>query len=267
MRWDDLSEAQTFDEYMSSVNQRLIDDGVDVEARPMRAWLMVQRELKVGLAMPGAGSERIFAWFRGLYGERLHIDFSPGRILVMLRGDAWAMKLPRVFGTPPPLPFVRMIEKSTETLIHGLATEELDGLKLIARRAMEAFSAMENKLPLEVQADWRTAVDQVVTNHHSYGLSKWSSQQAVEKVLSAYVSRNGGNTRLPRRAGFHAHSLEPLVEEAERVGLQAVDRQLLAQAECSASARYPGRLSVTVQQAVAANQSSILICGAIARQC
>jgi hypothetical protein len=252
---------------MVVVNQRLIDDGVDVEARPMRAWMMVQRELKVAIAMPAPGSERIFAWFKHVYGERLKVDFSPGRVLVMLRGDAWAMKLPRVFGTPPPIPFVRMIEKSTEALILSLTADELDGLRRIARQAMAAFSAMENKLPLEVQADWRTAVDQVVANHHCYGLSKWSSQQAVEKVLSAYVVKNGGNPRPRRPPGFHAHSLEPLVAEAERVGLQPVDRQLLAQAECSADARYPGRVNVTVQEAVAAHQASILISGAIARQC
>jgi hypothetical protein len=266
MRWGDLSDSKTFETYMTSIDQRLIGEGVDVEARPMRAWSIIQRDLQVAIAMPGSDSERIFAWFKDLYGDRLHIDFSMGRVLVMLRGNAWAMKIARTIGAPPPVPLVRMIEKSTELFIRSLTTDEIAHLKLVSRQAMDAFAAMEKNLPLEVQADWKTSVDQVVANQHSYGLSKWSSQQAVERYLTPTLQRTEGEHAYPGRPGStRIQSNHLQLRQSGWACSRSIDnysrkRNALLLPAIQGASTLPRR------DAVAANQASVFICGAIARQ-
>jgi hypothetical protein len=170
------------------------------------------------------------------------------------------VKFPLVYGTRP-VDFPMMLEDGTPEIVARLTKPERKQLEELLPKAYEAFFELRH-IPTNLRVDWPNAVSQALDPRGNYGASKWSSQQVFEKVLSAYVVAHGGV--VPERAK-HRHILFEIAEAAYEAGLQPLDRDLLNTVQCGADTRYPSN-TIQLSEAIRANQSSVLLCGEVARQ-
>ena len=261
--WNELSnDRAAFHSYLDDLDQRLSKDGIDLTARGFHARLAIQRDFEMLLSLGSDLLAPVDAYFAAKYGRRALIDPAIGRMLVRIGHEAWAIKFPLRYGTVP-LDFAKMIENGPPDIAGRLTKPERAFLDSLLPRAKAAFEALKY-VPLELRVDWPTAVDQAVDPRGNLGLSKWASQQVVEKVLTAFVRAHGG--LMPANGvQKHSHDLEPIVLAAEAVGLRDIDRTMLAAVKCTAAVRYPSN-KVQLQEAVLANQASVLLGGEIAKQ-
>jgi hypothetical protein len=263
---------------MESIDMRLRAEGEDIAFRPMEALRLVSLDKNIDIPWGEPLATKINAWFEERYGERLKVDLSIGRMLLLIRGDAYVLKCPLAFDAQVSL--LRLIEGVTASTLRSLAPDELTAMRDAVQRACDVFAMLHaGHVPRELLADWDAAVAQAVARPPHTGLSKWSSQQVVEKLLNGFIEKNGGDPKkvceaAKRAAQKHGkktqqHSLWPLVHDAEARGLATLDREHLSRVECTANVRYAGRdeaRAVTVAAAVEANQSSVFLAGAIAQQ-
>ncbi len=261
--WEDIrSDAVVLRTYLDGVDARLAGEGVAIHARSFHAWMAVQRDMLISVPLGHPSMTAIGDYFAEKYGRRGLMDMSVGRMIVMFGHDPWVLRFPLVYGRRR-VDLLQMIEDGTPDLIARLTTNDRALLDDLLPRAFEAFNALK-QVPMELRADWAASVDQAVDPRGDFGLSRWSSQQVVEKLLKAFIHKNGGVA--PRgRALQHQHELEPVAAAAEALGLRPLDRAFLATVECRAGVRYPGN-NVTLADAVGANQASILLAGEIAKQ-
>lgn len=224
---------------------------------------------------------RVVAWYEQLYGDKLLHDFRPGITVLLLRGDVWTLNFPRFYGRgevfcsrtestyrPPggrgPFRYniLDCIEDLAPALRNALSTEELGYVEQVFEIGHKAFAEIEStqNFPLvtDAAADLYAAVFHLTARNRHYGLSKWASLQAAEKMLKAYLKENLGRYE-------RGHILEPLVREAESAGLGQLDRRLLVAIQCSPDVRY-GDEPVSLKNAVDAHHASLGICCQVARQ-
>jgi hypothetical protein len=111
MKWTVSTESE-FEQIMEQIDGELRGQAVPVHARQLRGWLMIaQRYELVGLrlsplqhsARPNVYSgddltAHIMSWFKRRYGEQLNIDYSVGHTILVIRGDAYRVRLPRIYG-------------------------------------------------------------------------------------------------------------------------------------------------------------------------
>jgi len=260
--WEDFrSDAVALRAYLDGIDAQLASEGVAIHARSLHAWIAVQRDLRMTVPLGHPSMKPVADYFSAKYGRRTLMDPAIGRMLVMFGHEAWALRFPLVFGRVR-VDLLRMIEDGTPDVVARLTAEERASLDNLVPRAFDAFNSLQH-VPPDLRADWFNAVDQAVDPRGDRGLSRWSSQQVVEKMLKAYVRKSGGVVPMGRVLQ-HPHELAPVAAAAEAVGLRALDRTLLAKVECRAGVRYPGN-AVTLVDAVAANQASVLLAGEIAK--
>lgn len=254
--------------YLDKLDEQLSNERVPPGWRSLHAWMAIQRDTRSSFSQSDPIMDRVSAYFRDKYGPRSNADLSLGRVLIIIGHEAWALRFPFAPGRTR---FVLddHVEDAPPNLSRRLTADERVRFDSLLPRLFAAFWALARKrVPPELVADWRTAVDQAIDPRGDLGLSKWSSQQATEKVIKTYIRDHGGT--VPRKPALsHEHELAGVFLEAENAcGLRAVDRSLLSTIECRAGTRYPDspNNNVTLVEAVDANQASVLICGAIAEQ-
>lgn len=262
MLWRDVEAPAAFNAYMESVDGRLRDQGVDIPARPFHACGLVSIECQVMFAMGSDIAERIEAWFKSRYGDRLLIDMNIGRMLVHINEDPFVVTYPVIYGTLQVEP-LKWIEKVTDGLLISLPTDVVEDLLTAIMRGYKAFNEIRSKLPESLTADLEAAPGYALQRPVAPGLSKWASQQASEKTLSAFISLKGGNPRSKPR-GAPPHDLFHLDQLARNLGLPPCEERLLRAVNCGPNVRYPDREKTSLIGAVLANQASILICQHVA---
>jgi hypothetical protein len=248
--------------YLDQVDADLAQEGISIHARSFHAWSRLQRESGIIASFGDEMSQAISNFYSEKYGARSRMNTTIGRALVLLGHDAWALRFPFVAGTQK-LDLLELLEDGTPGVVSRVTNEERALLESFVPAAFAAFNALKQVDP-RVRADEATAVDQAVDPRGDLGYSRWSSQQTLEKLLGAFISRRGGTVPSGRALLKHPHELLPVVEAGEALGLPMLERSQLAKVECRAGTRYP-RNRTTLKESVDANQASILICGAIAK--
>jgi hypothetical protein len=294
------TEAE-FQEVMAEVDRQLQTEMVPIPSRPMRAESILARRLGEPFVHPYPRREpadgcytghdltiRVSRWFRVRYGDRLKMFFGPGRMVLMVMGDAWLVQLPMLFGTwdlflsateqsDPPGPRVRRAGQPFVALRYNIAESivalpravvarlsDTESTKLIQSwrngwLALIAVGEIEarHELVRLACADLDSTVEHLIGQRGNLGLAHWAALQAVEKMLKAYIAL--------RRATYkHSHDLDELATDAEALGLPVIDRRWLGYVQCSAGVRY-GSGKVDTASAVAAHHASIGISAHIAR--
>lgn len=262
MIWRDLEAPVAFNAYMASVDARLRDQGVDIPSRPLHACGLISQECHVSFTMNSDIFTRINGWFEARYGERLLIDMNIGRMLVHINEDPFVVTYPVIYGTWRVEP-LKWIERVTDELLITLPADVVEDLATAIIRGYAAFSAIRSKLPEPLTADLDAAPGYALQRPAAPGLSKWASQQAVEKTVSAFISRKGGNPRSKPKGGA-LHDLFHLDQLARKVGLPPCEERLLHAVNCSPNVRYPDREKTSLVDAVLANQASVLLCQHVA---
>jgi len=261
---DSLAE---FHQLMTEIDRSLAAEGVGIPGRPLRAIGELSRRYQLSLPisepLPNAPAElhetwpissRVHDWYDDQYGERLKVDFSPGRMAILIEEDLWILRLPRIYGSvqftvsrtirsdsspSPDGPVVYNVVDSVENLpaarVSVLPDNELEHIYEKFMLGLRAFSIVEGSAELELiqtaRTDIDSAVSQLTASHADYGLSKWSSLQAAEKALKGAILGMGEEP-------YRTHDLCKLGKQAEAAGIADRWSSLLPYIQCSPSIRY-----------------------------
>ena len=259
---------------VSIIDTDLQTKGVPISHRPLEAANEISRRLGVHSPFdikdkpsnpdsyaPGELGRAIYEWYLERYGDKARYDMDLGKVALWLRGDVWFMRIPIVFdwANVDILSFVHSLKPH---LSRDLTVSETDEIKRVFRLATEAFTYMLMKKAVtyvtESFGDHRSAVDYLNSTEPHPGQSKWASLQATEKLLKAFITEKHQKSPI-------THNLTKVAEEAEALGLNPVDRTLIAQIQCSPKARY-GEESIPLHEAVRAHHSALQISAYVSAQ-
>ena len=228
-------------------------------------------------------SLHIRAWIQAKYGEKLKVKWGPGTVPVLVDGDLYAMSIPLLFGRVKivahpathqqksdkhaGLPtsvcnVLDFIEGLTTVVSASLSQETLTSLVKLFCVALESFALVErapgSELINAAQADLASASQSILAAPSHYGLSRWASLQATEKLYKAYISAM-------KKPSEKTHDLFKLNKSSCSLGFKGLPDDIMNTISCNPSVRYDGSES-TLQQAVDAYWASLQACGRIAKE-
>jgi hypothetical protein len=274
-----------FEAMMREIHAKLKAEGVDIPSRPISAVGHVS--IRHGIPIPlGDGSIRslpeleryrplaaaIRNWYDDNYGDRIKIDMSAGRIVLLLNGDLYALQIPRFFGSvnfiavrewlPKALigrgPATCNVVQLVDDMTPGMAKSLPDGALLAIWSAFEiglpacyTLESTPSELMAVAHSDVKVAVSNLMDRHVHFGASKWASLQAAEKVLKAAILLKGARYKF-------VHELQPLCDQLASLGVVFDHPKLVADIQCTPKIRY-GEEPCTREQALAAHQASLIL--------
>lgn len=265
---------------LMAIDQEMRDENINIPARPLMAMSKLSERYHLEIDLRGELAERMNKWFDHLYGERLQMGLSLGTTAILIAGDIYKITIPLFFGTSgfvfdmgpeerktilrgrevTLLNIKRYIQGLTVARISTMTSDECNEVVTKFGKAAIAWSNLDSvayaDFVVEARADLNTSVEHLFSRVPQFGLSRWASLQAVEKLLKAYIQERGGRFQ-------RTHKLDDLASEGERLGLSRIDRTGLASIQCSPGVRYGSEQS-TGQQAMAAHTAATEISGTIA---
>jgi HEPN domain-containing protein len=267
---------EDFEKAMHEIDADLRAESPIFRGREVRGWAMFCQRFGLDeVRMDHPLSQRIYAWFHAMYGDRLNIDFDLGKTVVHLNGDLYPLRCVRSFGTVivicspsmlgmnlgpklrtdgtrPILNILDFVLGLTPAMARRLS---FDHCKVILQSYCEAFltflgleSAFGQRYIKEAIDDCQMSVESLFLRTPNYGLSRYSSLQAVEKTLKSFILSKG-------KAPAFTHRLISLTNEAYTLGLPELDKNRIADVQCAASVRYDANGS-TKDEAVIAHHSA-----------
>ncbi|MDD5008303.1 MAG: hypothetical protein PHU49_12835 [Syntrophorhabdaceae bacterium] len=285
--WDMMNEVDTF----------LASQNVPIHARPIRAFLEVGKRLHVNILIAPAHkitdpilftshniATHISNWYDERYGDRLKIHMGPGSVAILIRGDAWKVVLPRVYGLvtyvcdpeiekyknmpkfstrgrPIVLNIFNCIENMTEHYASQLSPEELKAITMFFDLSLKSLYQLEKiqSKPFikEALSDLGSAVYHIFNIPPHYGFSKWSSLQFIEKQIKSLLKIKGVN--FPFK-----HDLSLLAKIATEHGLLILDEVLLDKVKCDPGIRY-GEYLTSLKEAMDAHMASIQLAHTVSK--
>lgn len=270
---------------MAEIDRKLSVEGIDIPSRSMHASREIS--LRFDLHMPLGGdparmppeirknaelSEAIHRWYQDNYGERLKEDPCPGHSAILLDGDLYKLRVPRLFGSvefvvtrewlpepgisraPATANIVQLVADMTPSKAKRLSDDALRNLVEGFERALPASYLLESTnhgLMYSARGDIAVAVLCLMERGDRYGASKWASLQASEKVLKAAIELQGAEFAF-------THNLSKLRAVLEDAGITIdVDEQIAA-IQCSPGIRY-GEEACSLEEALSAHHASLTI--------
>lgn len=244
--------------YMEEIDLRLRQAKVPIQARPLNAFSEIAidgMQMLIGGALPTPHADQIKKWFQLRYGDRLLVDFDIGKAVILIWGDPYVMRLPRIYGKWNGIVDVtRTYVGMTKELFASLPGQDQAEMVNAFVWFYERYEKIKN-LPEKVTANIDTAIQQMISQRPHYGESQWASLQTAEKTLKAFINHWNGSYK-PK------HDLSYLLAIAEQLGLPGGFWPVLKMIQCSPSVRYED--GVTLDQAVLAHHASIDLCSFVA---
>jgi len=275
---------QDFLNLIESVDSEMRQENVPMHARPTQAVIRIGKRLKINLmiAPPDKTTRQIYDWFDNKYGNRLKIDFSPGELAFLLRNDLFRFRFPKIWGqisveadistfgkrkksvefteSHLKINFLDFIIDFTEAYAKSLLPSELQEISRLFKWGVESFDfvrAISNITYVkEALGDFHSSVTHLFSNPPQYGLSRYASLQATEKLLKAYIKSRG---QKPKRN----HNLQALADRASSLGLVKFRPDVIEKIQCIGGVRY-GEVSVSLHEAIDAHHAAINICAGTA---
>lgn len=272
-----------FEAMMTQIDFKLTSDGVDIPTRPIMAVREVSITYSISMPLGGEAarlppelrenaplSEAINQWYKDNYGDRLKEDPCPGRMAILLDGDLYVLRVPRIFGSvnfvltrqwlpnpgigrgPATCNITQLVDGMTAAKAGRLSNVALDTIGAAFEIAVPAAFTLEStdhSLMFIARGDVEAAVNSLMTRDGRFGESKWASLQAAEKVLKAAIDRAGA------KYGF-THGLAGLCKTLTDTGLTFSADAQVAAIQCRPGIRY-GEEPCTRDEALAAHRSSL----------
>lgn len=271
---------------MREIDTKLKAEGLDIPSRPISAVGEVSiRHGNIPIAL-GDGIVRltpeleryrplaaaIRKWYDDTYGNRIKIDMSAGRIVLLLEGDLYALQIPRFFGSvnftavrewlpmapigrgPAICNVVQLMDDMTPGMAATLSDEALLAIWSafeIGLPACYTLESTQSKLMAIASSDVKVAVSNLMDRRDHFGASKWASLQSAEKVLKAAILLKGARFKF-------VHHLQPLCGQLAELGVVFDHAQLVADIQCTPKIRY-GEEPCTREQALTAHHASLVL--------
>lgn len=272
-----------FEAMMTDIDFKLTQEDVSIPSRPMLAVrevaLRYQLDMPFGGADPArlppnlrenaALSDAIDQWYKTNYGDRLKEDPCPARIVVLLDGDLYTLRVPRIFGSvnfivtrqwldnpgisrgPATANVVNLIDGMTAAKAARLSDVALDAIGSAFETVMMAAYTLEgtdHRLMAIALGDAAVAVEALMARSGRYGDAKWASLQVAEKALKAALDRAGV---LPKPT----HNLTTLANALISAGLMFEASAQIAAIQCTPGIRY-GDEPCSRDEALAAHRAA-----------
>jgi len=257
----DIEEnSDTFRAYMEEIDARLRKLAVPIHDRPLKAFQEIARDgmsMVIGGALPHPHADQIKAWLVRRYGDRLLVDLSLGKAVILVRGDPYVLKLPRICGKwDRVVDVTKTFVGMTKELFSDLPESDQSDMVTAFVSFYEAFTRLQ-ALSEPTRANIDTAILQMTAQSPHFGESQWASLQFAEKTLKEFITRK--KAKPP-----HTHCLKRLLTQAEQLGLEKGLWPLLSTIQCSAGVRYDD--GVSLETAVLSHHASIDLCATVAEQ-
>jgi hypothetical protein len=249
----ELDDPQKFELFMRSIDEAMKAENVPIHTRQLLGHHEVAKTLNCEIVLGDPFSKRILDWFETRYGDRLKIDYTIGRSVAVIAGDPYLVKYPVIYGTVRTNP-LEWVKDVTPALLWSVPREMLEILCRQMVGHYQAFVVMDRTWQ-HWTPDLNESVEHILSRHDEFGQSRWSSLQAAEKVLKAYIRDRGGNPP-------NIHNLQKLATLANSVGLPQADTTLIGRIQCEAAVRY-GEVEVKLENAVDSLHAAIELCGQI----
>jgi len=271
---------------MSGIDAELKAKGVDIPSRPISA--VGEVSIRYGnIPIPlGEGAVRgppeieryrplaraIRNWYYETYGDRIKIDMAVGKIVLLLEGDLYALRIPQFVGSvnfiaerewiqKAPIGrgsattnVVQLVDGMTPGLAQRLSDEallEIGSSFEIGLRAFYTLMSTQNELMAIARNDIKMAVSNLMERHDHFGASKWASLQSAEKVLKAAIALKGGRFK-------YVHDLGQLCHQLTELGMVFDHARLVDDIQCTPKIRY-GEEACSREQALVAHQASLVL--------
>ena len=267
---DDPNE---FNELMLRIDSQLSAEGIKIFRRPSYARRTISKEFGITFVLPFESKEqqRIGDWYKLQYGDRLKINPIPGRMAFLINNDVWVFRFPIIGGTfqivaaniirtsqidprekLPILNVLDSIEHLPEGLCLSLTDKQLEDIRGYFILGYEALLFGLNFFRKDVlissaRADIDVSINHMVNPNPEYGLSKWSSLQASERILKTLIERLG--EKYP-----NTHVLSKLVKIIQEKGIELEIDNLIGKIQCNAAIRY-GQEPCTLLDAIDAHHA------------
>jgi hypothetical protein len=276
--WDSCE----FDKLMLRIDHQLADKNLKIFQRPFHAWTQICKEFGIYESIGGSHNwqsarktpsvyDRVSTWYKSRYGDRLKVYTGYGRMAFLIDNDVWIFRLPRISGTvyffASRIPSINKtcisrkgvsnnildcIEKLPNGLRNSLSDSFLNQLLQIFLMGFDALHGLESLIRKDdltrlAMADIETSVDHLLARSPEYGLSKWASLQAAEKVIKAAMRINSAKYS-------RTHNLIELVNESQKQGIMLNVGDKVSKIQCSAGIRY-GEEVCTLRDAVDAHHA------------
>jgi len=276
---------------MESIDAQLRAANVQIHARSLHAAAQYSKLFhltiplssrpdngRAGVYTGSDASAHIRKWFDDRYGDRQKISMGPGSAVILLRGDPWEIRLPRIFGSvrcvierdlsryanepelrsdghPPITNVLTLINGFPSGLAAQLSDKECCNIIELFMYALNCMHAIEgikgNKYVPEALSDIQSSVRHIFSVPPHYGQSKWSSAQAAEKLLKSFLKEKG--IPFPKN-----HDIRGLADLARTGGMKPLENAITDQLQTRAAVRY-GDESVSLIEAVAAHHASMMV--------
>jgi hypothetical protein len=274
-----------FEVMMRAIDADLTVQGNDIPSRPSLAVREVS--LKHNVSIPKGGrttrlppdlapyvelGNAIRGWYQDVYGDRLKIDFCPGRTVVLLDGDLYTLRVPRIMGSvrfiisrqfiaspdisrgPVTSNIVQLVEEITPNKAAFLSDNALRSLDEAFGTALPAAYTLEStdhELMFIVRGDVATAIAGLMDRGERYGESKWASLQAAEKVMKAAIDLQNAKFKFK-------HGLKELASQLANLGIRIDGNAAIAAIQCRPGIRY-GEEPCSRDEAIAAHRAFLQI--------
>lgn len=260
-------DPREFENLMAQIDHDLGSDGLAIPQRPLHALRLIS--MRFGIPMPVTPpipgitneahkywpvSDRIYKWYDRRYGDRLKMDFGPGRMATLIDHDVWVFRFPRIYGSARLVasktiksdrkrtdgnPVIFNILDSMDDLPEALRASLTDAqLSTLLKDFVLGFVTLSTlntvageDLIRAALADISATVDQLSGRNPEYGFAKWSSLQAAEKLIKAAIKRSGGKFSM-------THNLEQILKEAKQLGLAFDIDETISKIQCTPAIRY-----------------------------
>ena len=268
---------------MAKIDGKLSMKGIDIPSRSIHAAREVS--MRFDLHMPLGGdpakmppelrknaelSDAIHQWYNDNYGDRLKEDPCPGHSVLLLDGDLYKLRVPRLFGsveyvvtrewlpepgisrTPVRVNIVQLVADMTPPRAARLSDDALHQLNEAFQRALPASYILESTnhtLMYSARGDVDVAVRSLLERGDRFGASKWASLQASEKVIKAAIELEGAQFTF-------THDLAKLRANLEDVGITIDADKQIAAIQCSPGIRYD-KEACSRKEALSAHHASL----------
>lgn len=290
-----IATKEDFESLIREIDSDLQKKNIPIHARELHAAKEVSKRLNITLPVAPLSSDpipgnyegaslsaHILEWFDNKYGDRLKIDFAIGYSLVLLKGDAWLLRFPLIFGKvtivcerdlskqfknmavnragqphqKAIVNLLKLIEKLPQGLANQLTDTELRGLIGYYSFGHKFYNAAESfcrgkELAASAITDLKASAKAGIDNAQVYGQSLWLSLQASEKMLKFFIQEKG--EQFP-----HTHDLTRLTKIASKLCLPSIDNRIVDEVQCDASVRY-AQQECPVTKVVNAHQCAVKI--------
>lgn len=267
-------------------DQELSKLGLAIAQRPVSAVIYVGNKLHipVPITKPIEGlhveankywevTKFVYDWFDRRYGAKTKMDFSTGRMAVLINEDVFVFRLPLIMGRAyfcasrqhgkkgntvsrgaQMFNVIDLIEDIPDGLRDTLTDDQLANLLALYMVGIHSIQQLlehgGHELIDAALSDIDLSVNCLCRNTTVFGQSKWLSLQAIEKVLKFAIEKKGH--------GFSkTHNLNKLLTEAISAGYTLDIEGHLDAIACTPKIRY-GEESCTKHEAIHAHHSVLM---------